>query len=102
MVASPKIVAIPRNAAHHIQKIAPGPPMAIAVAAPAMLPVPTWAAIAVASAWNDDIPSLSALSFFPKSPPNIILRPVNTPLTWMNPNLLENQIPPPTRAMIRM
>ena len=33
-----------------IQKMAPGPPETMAVAAPAMLPVPTWAATAVASA----------------------------------------------------
>jgi len=44
------MVAIPRNAAIHIQKIAPGPPIANAVAAPAIFPVPTCAAIAVASA----------------------------------------------------
>ena len=31
----------------HIQKMAPGPPMRIAPDAPTMLPVPTWAAMAV-------------------------------------------------------
>ena len=43
------MVAIPKKADIHIQKIAPGPPETIAVAAPAILPVPTCAAIAVAS-----------------------------------------------------
>ena len=37
----------------HIQKIAPGPPMRIAPQAPTIFPVPTCAAIAVASAWNE-------------------------------------------------
>ena len=41
---------MPKNALTHIQKMAPGPPETMAVAAPAMLPVPTWAATAVASA----------------------------------------------------
>ena len=36
--------------------------LAMAVAAPAMLPVPTWAATAVASAWNELMPVWSALS----------------------------------------
>jgi hypothetical protein len=38
---------MPTSAVIHIQNIAPGPPMAIAVATPAMLPVPTVAARAV-------------------------------------------------------
>ena len=41
---------MPTSAVIHIQKSAPGPPMAIAVATPAMLPVPTVAASAVISA----------------------------------------------------
>ena len=59
--ASVKMVAMPKNAAIHIQKIAPGPPMVTAVAAPAMLPVPTCAATAVASDWNEDMPLFPAL-----------------------------------------
>src|SRR5690554_7233 len=35
------LVAIPTNAVHHIQNRAPGPPKTIAVATPAILPVPT-------------------------------------------------------------
>ena len=56
------MVAMPKNAAIHIQKMAPGPPMAMAVAAPAMLPVPTWAATAVARDWKEVMPSLPARS----------------------------------------
>ena len=49
---SANLVVIPNIAAIHIQKIAPGPPRAIAVATPAILPVPTVAARAVATAWK--------------------------------------------------
>ena len=41
---------MPTSAVIHIQNSAPGPPIAIAVATPAMLPVPTVAASAVISA----------------------------------------------------
>ena len=47
------MVSIPKNALTHIQKMEPGTPDAIAVAAPAILPVPTWAAIAVVRAWKE-------------------------------------------------
>ena len=46
-------VAIPRKAAAHIQKSAPGPPAAIAVATPTMFPVPMVAASAVQSDLNE-------------------------------------------------
>ena len=42
----------------HIQNIAPGPPNAIAVATPAILPVPTVADIAVNNAERGDISPL--------------------------------------------
>ena len=48
-------MAIPKRAITHIQKIEPGPPKWIAVATPAILPVPTVADIAVIKAWNGDI-----------------------------------------------
>ena len=44
------MVAMPKKADTHIQKMAPGPPDASAVAQPVMLPVPTCAATAVVSA----------------------------------------------------
>ena len=48
----------------HIQNIAPGPPNAIAVATPAILPVPTVADIAVNNAERGDIsPSPLSLDF---------------------------------------
>jgi hypothetical protein len=46
---------MPKKAETHIQKIAPGPPMPMAVATPAILPVPMVAARAVESAWNCEI-----------------------------------------------
>ena len=54
-VASTKAVAEPNNAISHIQKMAPGPPTAMAVATPARLPVPTRVAIDTAKAWNEEI-----------------------------------------------
>ena len=47
--------AAPMMAMSHIQKTAPGPPMAMAVAMPTMLPVPTRDAVETMSAWNDEI-----------------------------------------------
>ncbi len=54
------MVAMPKKAMTHIQKIAPGPPVRIAPDAPTILPVPTWAAMAVASAWKEVIPLFCA------------------------------------------
>ena len=65
-------VHIPRIAEIHIQKTAPGPPIAIAPATPAILPVPTVAASAVQTAWNGVIaPSLAFL--FRKIRPIVVL-----------------------------
>ena len=50
------MVAMPKKAMTHIQKMAPGPPVRMAPEAPTMFPVPTWAAMAVASAWNELMP----------------------------------------------
>lgn len=54
-VASTKAVAEPMSAISHIQKMAPGPPTAMAVATPARLPVPTRVAIETAKAWNEEM-----------------------------------------------
>ena len=43
------------NAMIHIQKTAPGPPTAMAVETPTMLPVPTRAAEETAKAWNAEM-----------------------------------------------
>ena len=56
------MVAMPKKAATHIQKMAPGPPEIMAVAQPVMFPVPTWAAMEVARAWKELMPSLPAFS----------------------------------------
>src|SRR5690606_7766093 len=45
----------------HIQNTAPGPPNAIAVATPAMLPMPTRPESEIASAWKEDTPALDDL-----------------------------------------
>ena len=47
----------PKKAIIHIQNNAPGPPQAIAVATPAILPVPIRPAKAVQKPWKDEIPS---------------------------------------------
>ncbi len=49
-------VAAPINAIAHIQNTAPGPPIPIAVAVPAMLPVPTRPDNAIDNAWKEEIP----------------------------------------------
>ncbi|CFP58998.1 hypothetical protein FR5810_02488 [Bordetella pertussis] len=54
------LVAMPTSAVTHIQNRAPGPPRKMAVATPAMLPVPTVAARLVISAWNGLISPVSA------------------------------------------
>src|SRR3990167_1854020 len=50
--ASAYFVAIPKTPVSHIHKTAPGPPEAMAVATPTMLPVPIVAARAVVRAAN--------------------------------------------------
>ena len=50
----------PRNAMAHIQNIAPGPPMAMAVATPAMFPVPTRPPRAMAKPWKLEMPEAEA------------------------------------------
>ena len=49
------MVIIPKNAMIHIQNTAPGPPVTIAEATPAILPVPTVEASAAHTLWNWDI-----------------------------------------------
>ena len=68
------MVAMPKKAMTHIQKIAPGPPVRIAPLAPTMLPVPTCAAMAVARAWKEDMP---AACFLPErlSSPKVFFIP---------------------------
>ena len=74
---SENFVAIPRRDATHIQKIAPGPPMAIAAAIPTILPFPTQEESAVASALKDlicptSLPFSSLPPMFPTHSRNAI------------------------------
>ena len=60
-------VDIPSSAEIHIQKIAPGPPIVMAVATPLIFPTPIVFAIAVQAANPDTVPSPSPfpLNIFP-------------------------------------
>ena len=79
---------IPRKALTHIQKMAPGPPAMIAVAGPAMFPVPTCPAIAVARDCQVDMPSLPAL-FFCRMPENTSRKLSPSLLICGNPRRME-------------
>ena len=60
------LVAIPSIAVIHIQKIAPGPPIWIANATPAMLPIPMVPAMPAVSALKWEIcPGSLGLSYLP-------------------------------------
>ncbi len=77
------MVAIPRNAVTHIQKRAPGPPKWMAMATPAMLPIPTVADSAVVSAWKwATSPGSSGSSYFPLVTP----KPWPRRRSWMKPS----------------
>ena len=62
-VPSKNLVAMPTMALTHIQKMAPGPPIDRATATPAMLPIPTVAAMALVSASNEEIWPAAESSF---------------------------------------
>ena len=70
-VISEYLVTIPKKAANHIQKTAPGPPVKMAPVTPAMLPVPTVPARAVVTAWNGDKLFPWSLSDFLKREPTV-------------------------------
>src|SRR3546814_7761533 len=93
-------VEAPKKAIAHIQNTAPGPPNAIAVATPAMLPVPTRPASETASAWNEDTPELDDLLL------NIRRSISGTPQTCMKRVRIEKYRPrprhSPTSAMLQM
>ena len=68
-----KAEAAPMTAMSHIQNTAPGPPVAMAVAMPAMLPVPTREAVETMSAWNDEMDFSPWTCFFSVSWVNMSL-----------------------------
>ena len=63
---SAKAEAAPTRAMTHIQKTAPAPPRAMAVATPAMLPVPTREAVEIIRAWKEEM-SLPSFFFSPST-----------------------------------
>src|SRR5699024_12681007 len=73
-----KEVAEPKSATAHIQKTAPGPPKAIAVATPAILPTPTRPASDIISDWKEDTP------FSDFSPWRSCLSMSGSPRIWRN------------------
>ena len=78
------MVDMPKKAETHIQKMAPGPPEYRAVAQPVMLPVPTWAAMAVVRAWKELMPSLPAFSPLREKLPNRRRQPSPNLRIWTN------------------
>ena len=74
-VTSEYLVHMPTRADIHIQKTAPGPPMAIAPDTPAMLPVPMDAARAVHMALKGDTePFAAGPSCFFRALPKVFLK----------------------------
>jgi len=73
---------MPSSAKIHIQKMAPGPPTDSAVATPAMLPIPTVLARAVAVAWNGVIFSRLCSRGEEKTFPRVFRHMSRTPLSW--------------------
>ena len=61
---STKAVEAPKKAMTHIQKMAPGPPRAMAVATPTMFPVPTRPDRATQKASKEEMPCLLPSSAF--------------------------------------
>src|SRR5690606_16838798 len=87
-------VDAPRKAITHIQNTAPGPPKAIAVATPAMLPMPTRPDSEIANAWNEDTPASDDL-------PDSSSRTISgTCLICMNRVRNESQSPAPRHSAI--
>ena len=92
---------MPKKAATHIQKMAPGPPVTRAVMAPTRFPVPTCAAMAVVRAWNELIPDLPAASPKSEKLPKSLRQAIPNFETWTNPSRRVKNIPVPQRRGIR-
>ena len=61
-----------------------------------MLPVPTWAAMEVATAWKELMPSLPAFSPLRLTLPNSRRKPVPNLRTWINRVRMVKMMPVPT------
>ncbi len=87
---------MPSSAVTHIQKRAPGPPQWIAMATPAMFPMPTVADSAVVSAWKcETSPGSSGSSYLPE----VTAKPWPRCRNWMKPSRMVRNIPVPMSAM---
>ncbi len=87
-------VAMPRKAVTHIQKRAPGPPQWIAIATPAMFPIPTVAESAVVRAWKwVTSPGSSGSSYFPL----VTATPWMKCRIWTKPSRRVRKTPTPRR-----
>ena len=77
---------MPKKAATHIQKTAPGPPKQMAAETPAMLPVPIVAARAVQRAWNWETLPFSFLLwlFLSNTPPPVFFHQCLKCVIWKN------------------
>ena len=88
---------MPTAAVTHIQKIAPGPPIRMAVATPPMFPLPTVEASAVESAWNDVMaPSLASDPGFATALPSVRRTASGKRRTWTKPVLIVMRRPTST------
>ena len=96
-VTSQNFVVIPKIAEKSIQTNAPGPPRCRAVATPAIFPVPTVAARAVAIAAKDEILPSSELFSLILPRTSLIISPKY--LTCGKPRISVSQIPVPTNRV---
>ena len=90
-------VIIPRKADAHIQNTAPGPPKKIAVATPAMLPVPMVDARAVERAWIWLSPLPCSRRLRRKREPTVVRSHSPAPKSWKNPVRSERYSPSPRK-----
>ena len=89
-----KLLAEPMMAKIHIQNTAPGPPVTIAVATPAMFPTPIRAPMLMQNASNDDSFFFPFPSLTPDSA-SLALRP--RCVIWMPFSLMVKTMPRPMR-----
>ncbi|MPM79220.1 hypothetical protein SDC9_126253 [bioreactor metagenome] len=92
------LVAIPKSADTHIQKSAPGPPEAMAVATPTMLPVPAVAASAVVMACSGVTDPRFACFCFLNNAPSVTASMCENFLNWTAPVLSVYHTPVPSSS----
>ena len=97
-VFSPQLTAMPSRADIHIQNTAPGPPYTMAVATPAMEPVPIVAARAVDRAWSWVTPPPLPAFFRRSREPTVVLHHTPTPKMGKKPVAKEYHSPTAKKA----